>query len=306
MKAFYSILVEDDLYDKIDPDLKKEELKVFAFLGAMLMVLSLISGISIFLYITVIFKNIYIALSVALVTILIIYNLIRLLLVTSISAYHTKLGNYQLNHTMIYEDVKLEGNEEADNLKILETVNQKKENLRKLSAATGLYRIDFAHKINFIVKLIILSFLAIVFATGVELLIFSIQLNESFEAIRNLFANNPDSWIVKEALKADDNYIILNTNSILFAINMLSSGLGWFKLIFDAVFVLLFTIPTVIVHKSSRIYDSSYVRELALHELSITYYHHLHKERFCKKIEEEILNYDLSYLLDSSNTKNGR
>jgi hypothetical protein len=63
---------------------------------------------------------------------------------------------------------------------------------------------------------------------------------------------------------------------------------------------LLFVIPLFITYKSSRVFDSSYVKELALHEVSISYYSYLVKERACEKITESVLEYNLEHLVKSS------
>jgi hypothetical protein len=188
--------------------------------------------------------------------------------------------------------------EEKDQLKILEVVNRKKESLRNISKTKGSYNKNLEQRITFIIKLIILIFLALIFATGIELLIFSNQLNEAFEAIKLLYAEQPESWMLSRALNPNEgNFYILNTNSILLAIDVLNFGLGWIKYLLDAAFIILFIIPLLISFKSNKIFDSNYVRELALHEVSVSYYSYLIKERACEKISESILSYNLKNML---------
>ena len=76
-------------------------------------------------------------------------------------------------------------------------------------------------------------------------------------------------------------------------------GLGWWKTAVDIVFVLIFTIPLLLTYRSRRIFDSYYVRELALHEITISHYHHLMTEDACKHIERELLGIQLDELTES-------
>lgn len=298
MIGIYNILIDDRLYKKVEPKIKRKELLVFGFLSAMIIVLSLISAIATFVYTSVIFKNLIIATIVSFFMLLVIFNLVRLLIVTSITAYHTKLGVFQLDHSLIFDNIKMSEDEEKDQLKILEVVNRKKESLRIISKTKGSHKKNLEQRITFVIKLIILTFLALIFATGIELLIFSNQLNDAFEAIKLLYADQPESWMLSQALNPEGgNFYILNTNSILLAIDVLNFGLGWMKYLLDAAFIVLFITPLLISFKSKKIFDSNYVRELALHEVSVSYYSYLIKERACEKISESILSYNLKNML---------
>lgn len=304
MIGIHRILIDDSLYQKAEQEAKKKEIFIFFCLSAMIVVLSIIAAVSTFVYISIVFKSVLIAISTAIFMFLVIFNLIRLMFITSITAYHTKIGVFQLDHSIAFEDIRFGVDEEKDEIKIHEAVNKKKEALRNLSRTKGSYSPDFAQRISFLFKIFFLSFLAIIFATGIELLIFSPQLNQAFISIRELFANKPDSWILTQAIPAADNYLILDTNSILLAIDMLYAGLGITKFLIDLVFVLLFVIPLVIIYRSKKIYDSNYVRELVLSEVSISYYHYLITERACDKISEKIMKYDLNYMSDRAESTN--
>jgi hypothetical protein len=298
MSGIYNILIDDRLYKKVEPKIKRKELLVFGFLSAMIIVLSLIGTIATFVYTSVIFKNLIVASIASIFMLLVVFNLVRLLIITSITAYHTKLGIFQLDHSLIFDNIKMSEDEEKDQLKILEVVNRKKESLRNISKTKGSYNKNLEQRITFIIKLIILTFLALIFATGIELLIFSNQLNEAFEAIKLLYADQPESWMLSRALNPNEgNFYILNTNSILLAIDVLNFGLGWIKYLLDVAFIILFIIPLLISFKSNKIFDSNYVRELALHEVSVSYYSYLIKERACEKISESIRSYNLKNML---------
>ena len=56
----------------------------------------------------------------------------------------------------------------------------------------------------------------------------------------------------------------------------------------DLIFMVVFLLPLIIVFKSKEIKQSEYVRELALSELTITFYHYMHTQKLCKKILNEI------------------
>ena len=299
MAGMHNILIDERLFKKVDPEIRKKEIFVFSCLSAMVIILALLSGLSTFVYISIVFKNYLIGgFSAAFIT-LVMFNLIRLMIITSLNAYHTKLGSYHLDHTIIYDKIKFDKKNEEEDIKIQEAVYDKKENLRNLSMTKGNYKPDTAQRITFLFKVFSLSFLALIFATGIEILIFSAQLNESFADIRTVLANNPDSWVYSKALNPElGNFLIINTHSILLAIDVLYSGLGWIKYLIDAIFILLFIIPIVIIYRSKKVYESSYIKELALHEISISYYHHLHTERYCEILHENIMDFNLEHLIE--------
>jgi serine/threonine protein kinase len=95
------------------------------------------------------------------------------------------------------------------------------------------------------------------------------------------------------------SFSVLNTNSLLLALEILSKGLGYWKVLIDFIFILIFLLPLIIVIKSKEIKQSEYVRELALSELSITFYHYLHTQKLCKKIERDIKSNEILFSKNS-------
>jgi hypothetical protein len=302
MYALHKILIDERLLQKTDPQKKDQELLVFSILGLMIIIISILGSLSTFIYCLLIFKNIIIAASASFFLFLVLFNLSRLMLITSINAYHTKLGVFHFEHELAYESYHGQDNTIVKDLKFQEIVNDKKDRLRKHAETNGRYRPSFVQRITFLLKLGFFAFLAIFFANGIELLLFSGQLNEAFDMIREIYVNQPDSWLIKKALTPDEKgFWILNSNSILLSINVLSMGLGWWKTATDIVFVLIFTIPLLLTYRSRRIFDSNYVRELALHEITISHYHHLMTDDACKRIENELLGMQLDALTESEN-----
>lgn len=301
MFGIHGILIDDRLFKKIESEVRKKEIFIFSCLSAMVVVLALIAGLSTFVYLSIVFKSYFIGSVSAVFMSLVIFNLLRLMIITSLNAYHSRLGTFHLNHSLAYDELKFDLKNETEDIKIQELVNDKKEHLRILSQTKGKYRSDLSQRITFVFKILSLSFLALIFASGVEIFIFSSQLNEAFANVRTMLSTEADSWIYSKALNPDEGeFIIINTHSILLAIDVLYFGLGWKKYLIDAIFIMIFIIPIVIIYRSRIVYESNYIKELALHEISISYYHHLHKEKACAEIHEKIVNYNLDYLAEFS------
>jgi hypothetical protein len=147
----------------------------------------------------------------------------------------------------------------------------------------------------------ILTIIALVFANGLELFLFNNQINEVLNDLLRLYTAKNETWLVENLLNPANgsSFSVLNTNSLLLALEILSKGLGYWKVLIDFIFILIFLLPLIIVIKSKEIKQSEYVRELALSELSITFYHYLHTQKLCKKIERDIKSNEILFSKNS-------
>jgi alanine dehydrogenase len=63
----------------------------------------------------------------------------------------------------------------------------------------------------------------------------------------------------------------------------------------DIIFLVIFLIPLALVFKSKEIKQSEYMRELALSEITITFYHYMHTQKLCQKIIQEVKNKEIKF-----------
>ncbi len=135
-----------------------------------------------------------------------------------------------------------------------------------------------------------------VFSTGFQLLIFKGQINEVLEKTTQILSQElPDSWLLMNVLTPSnkEEFVLLNCNSLLLVIHLLVKGLGFWKLVLDVIFMLLILLPLILIHKSKEIQNGSYVKELALHEVSISFLHFLKTQKYCADLLKQNLSDDL-------------
>lgn len=279
-----------------DEAIREAELRRFDLLSMMLVLVAFVAALAAWVFVLLIAHSLLVATALGTLVGLLIYNLYRIMLVTSINAYHTPLWEVQKNHEQLYQHIHVAHAAAFDEADIREMVEQRRQELRRLANDSQGYRHDNGQMVTLLLKLGVLAFMALVFATGLELFIFRNQLNESFDAIRSIYTAQPDTWIVRSALSvpAYADFSLLECNSVLFAIDVLRLGLGGWKVVIDLLVVALFIIPLILTYRSHEVIDSVYVREQALQEISISHLHYLSTQAACYKIEQELAEQDLA------------
>ena len=164
-------------------------------------------------------------------------------------------------------------------------MNSKKEELRTVFELPGIISSSKGSGfLTMFIRILFITIFAMIFATGIELFIFKGVINDTLAQTRTLLmSEQPDSWTLKEMLtaKEGDNFIFFNTSSLLLLLDILSTALGYWKLLFDLIILLIFLMPLILVFRSREILFGSYVRELALHEIAISHYHYLKTQKAC-------------------------
>ena len=67
-------------------------------------------------------------------------------------------------------------------------------------------------------------------------------------------------------------------------IGVLKAGLGYWKLLIDVIILFIFMLPLILIFKSKEILKGDYIKELVIHEISISFYHFLKTQKFCSDI----------------------
>jgi hypothetical protein len=219
---------------------------------------------------------------------------------TALDVSGSSLEEYYLDHEKHYRE-NLDIGKKLGNIsdeKIQEIVYVAKDKLReKAQIDIGQKPLTAAHILTMTIRVVVLSIIAIVFATGIELFIFSNQINDVLDQLKLQYSSHGDTWMVENIFTPNkgENFIIFNSNSLLLNLDLLVKGLGFWKIIFDIVFLTIFLLPLIIVFKSKEIKQSEYMQELVLSEMTITFYHFLHTQKLCENIFNEIQKQKISY-----------
>jgi len=284
--------IDTDLLTKVDPKHSERQTLILSTLTLMLFVISIICFFSGIVYALIIFQSWPIALFIGVFLSVMVFNLYRLLVMTALDVSESSLEPYYLDHEKHYSDyVELEEDySKLTDEKIKEIVYVAKDKLREKTALNPPNRDTKRHPLTMFLRVIILTIIGLVFANGLELFLFNNQINEVLNDLVKLYATKNETWMVENMLnpREGSSFSVLNTNSLLLALEILNKGLGNWKILIDLIFILIFLLPLIIVLKSKEIKQSEYVQELALSELTITFYHYLHTQKLCKKIENEI------------------
>ena len=293
MNWHLQIGVDRDLLKKVDPAQNERQTYILSTLSMMLVVVALICFFSTVIYTLVVFHNWAIAIAVGIFLSLVVFNLYRLFVMTALDVSGTSLEEIYMDHEKHYADYHEIGSDitNMSDEKIQEITSLSKEKLReKAEMDIGNKPLSFAHVLTMTLRVGILSIIALVFATGIELYIFKNQINDALSQLKQYSTAVGETWFVENILSPgqNDEFYIFDANSLLLVIDILQRGLGNWKILIDIIFLIIFLIPLALVFKSKELKQSEYMRELALSEITISFYHYLHTQRLCQNIMNEI------------------
>ena len=180
-----------------------------------------------------------------------------------------------------------------NDLEIQNRVNKKKQELRLLSYNSQPLTSNYISVIiSICIRFLYLGVIAYIFAFGLEIYIFKDQINEVLLETKALLSTeNPTSFLI-QSINVDPGHSFIeyiHSNSLLFVIEILTNGLGNIKYIIDGIIILIFIGPALLHLTSSEILKGAYVKELAIHEISISHYHYLKTQKLCKLILERYI-----------------
>ena len=302
--------VDTDLLKKVDPMHNERQTFILSSLTLMLFVISIICFFSSLVFSLIIFHNWLVSLFVATFLAIVVFNLYRLFVMTALDVSGSSLEPYYLDHEKHYlEHIELDEDfSDYSDEKINGIVYGAKDKLREKTEMEFPSSNKSLDPLTMTIRISILSIIALVFCNGIELFLFKNQINLVLEDLVSLYSANKEIWIVENLLKPDNgtNFSVVNTNSLLLSLDILGQGLGYWKLLIDFIFIILFLLPLIIVFKSKEIKQSEYVRELALSELTISFYHYIHSRKLCKNIIKEIKSKEIILSNESNKIINGK
>lgn len=278
--------VDISLLDKVDPEQRDKQIFSFSLLTIMLIIIGLICTFSSMIYLMIIFHSWFISISAAIFFGLVAFNVYRMLVMTALDAYGTVLGEYMRNHEMHYFEHVDREEKFADHSdeKILEIVGVAKQKLRERPVfETGRKSMKVSEVLTMSIRVVILSILALTFATGIEIFMFRDKINDIIKVLSQLYTAQGDTWTIENILRPapGDEFFIINSNSLLLVIDVLERGLGNWKILIDLFFLIVFLIPLALVFRSKEVKRDLYVKEMILNMVSITFYHYIHTQKYC-------------------------
>lgn len=282
---------DDSLMESVGTEeIRSRQRLVYRMLSIIIFTLSVLCAVSSVVYMLIIFHSWFIALLVGIFLGLVVFNLNGLIVITAFGAHGTTLAEYFNDHDRYFRE-HLDPDEDLRNMsdEVLEA--------RVKKARMALERLptfDIARKPNSFdgvftmsIRVLFLMVLAILFSTGIEILIFRSQINGTLEELLMHYRDVGDIWMVNEVLSPKDGkpFTMIQSNSILLVVELLCSGLGNWKVLIDLVFMAIFITPLMIVFRSREFREGEYIRAYVLSSLSISFRHHLITRRYCQQVD---------------------
>jgi hypothetical protein len=281
--------IDIDLLKKSDPVVRDRQIWMLSLLSVMLIVIGLICTASTILYVLIVFHNWPIAICAGVFIGLVAFNLYRLLVMTAMDGSGTVLGDYMSDHEKhIFEQI--DHNADLSNWpeeRILEFSARAKQQLREKPLMDKLKSgMNASSVLTMTIRVLMLSVMALIFATGIEIYIFKDQINSVMSHLKEAYQETGDIWMVNNILSPEegDDFYIIQSNSLLLVLEVLSEGLGYWKLLLDILFMILFLIPLAIVFRSKEISKGEYIKEWVLSSVTISLYHYLSSRKYCQQL----------------------
>jgi hypothetical protein len=249
-----------------------------------------LAGFSFAIYSILIFKNWFIAVSCGVVLSLVVWNILNLIVLLSIIPRYTHLYEIWTDLEQIKKDYYNKDLRGLSEEKIQEIIYDKKEELRNSRDVKLRDISNISYFFKNLMKVSILTLIAIIVGNGIELFIFSDQINLVLEEMRS--NSSGDTWMMENILTASSEkpFILIESNSILLDLEILNSGLNYWKLPVDLIFVFLYLMPLIIILKSKETTEGDYAKELALSEITTSFYFYLISQKKCQLELENIEN----------------
>ncbi len=289
MRLSDQIGIDSDIMQKLPADVVKRQVFIFNGISLMLLVVGLISALSATVYALILFHSWLIAIGVGIFIGAVVFNLYRLFLMTGLDLKGSTLAHYHTKHENHYRE---------HNLYALDgTAYQHADEVLKGWAVTAKDKLRSKIEVNptaprslftIAVRVFVMALLAVIFANGLEILMFSQQINMALADLKQVLP--AEDWTNKYILTPDpeDPFILINANSLLLTFDALASGLGKWKLWMDIMVLAIYMIPLLVIYRSQEVRHGAYVQELALHEINKTTYHYLITQKYCHVIFTEI------------------
>lgn len=303
MNWYRLIGVDDKVLANVDPQHNERQSYILSMIGIMITVIPIICFFSTIVLAAPIFQSWIIGILIGIFLGLVVFNLYRMFVMTALDVSGTSLEEYHTHFEKHFE-ANIDINQDYSKLNDEELIAISKESIIKLRKKTsidsGHYKITFEHLLTMMFRVIILSIIAILFASGIELFLFKNQINSTIQEVINLYKTQNNTEALKVYFDNNGEGLIFKTNSILFLMQVLIKGLGIWKFIIDIVVITIFLTPLAIIFKSMELKKSEYVQELALYEIEFTFLHYLRTQKYCSEMKKKLsIEYNYDFLKEN-------
>ena len=296
MQVSKEIGIDRDVMQKLPIDVVKRQLFIFNSISLTLIVIGLMTSVSGTIYSLIIFHSWLISIGVGIFIGAVVYNLYRLFLMTGLDLKGSSLAYYHMKHENHYVEnnlYSLDGSayQHADEVLKGWAVEAKDKLRSKVSVNSNHPRNVFTVS----VRVFVIALIAVIFANGLEILIFSQPINMALSGLRQSLPT--EDWTYKYILTAqvDEPFILIDANSLLLTFDALDSGLGKWKTLMDIIVFIIYMIPLIVIYRSKEIRHGAYVQEQALHEINKTTYHYLRTQKYCYGVFTEVKEMEIPF-----------
>ena len=304
-KYFFGI--DEEYIAVLDEKVSRRQIMVYNVLSIMLIILVILAFTAGYVYGVIIFGDIVSALIVGLFMSFISFIILLLVLFLNKTTKYRTLYELMTNMEPVFK--KFYG-KDLTNMSDVEAYKIVEDHKAQISLSNIEPDPDPFHLSKIFtsaIKVFLILILSIVIANGVELLLFKGSINESFIKIKNsdqlqksiqkqkLSKSNAfekgieAQWTLSMLEENRDNpFRIINSYSILLALDVMNMTMGKWKLVIDLLFSLLFLSPFIIVKKSKEFSGGEYQKEVAVNDISTSFLFFLLSQRKCQQIKKVI------------------
>ena len=311
--------VNPKLLDQLPEDLALKQSRLFHLLGAMMLVISMLSAFSGAIYGLVLFNDDRIAACCAVFLGLIGFIIVQMLLFSSLQTGFNKLKNQLSNMDTLYANFTQQDMRGISDEQALELVTQQKQVLRT--------EIDNTPSNSNFSRIIIVSFVVSVLlgwsfliSTAYQFFVFKDQLNHSFNSIMKnpqvnrlansyqtaelndpFYAQKLEAIGIMKMLKKDKAkpFRLLHCHSVLFSYKVLAKGIGNHRLWINFLMAIILLLPFFFVKKSIEIQRGLLLKEVVIESIGASLLMFLLSLRETQQCKDRIENqFDFNKLLD--------
>jgi hypothetical protein len=304
----YLFGIREEYFHKISSEERKKQFFAFNLLAMMFFVLVSLSFIAGICYGLVVFQVWSLAIITGVFLGGISFVLLLLVLFLNMTTNYQKLYSTMTDMSEVFKTYQNQDLSGMSDEKALQIVQTHKMELREKNLFPDHRPFYVSGIIVSLIKVVLIIVLSCIAANGLEMLIFKDMLNESMDVIKNspeLNAENTNGTWAREMLEEKEKkpFLLINCQSIIMIHEILSLGLGKWKVTLDLLFFLLYLIPFILVKKSSRYASGLFLKEVALSDISISLMAFLLTQRKCQQIKKTISDeYDYDQLLNNKST----
>jgi hypothetical protein len=319
----YIFGTRDFLLEKVEEKERSRQFWAYNLLALMFYILVALCVTAGVVYGLVLFNSWLIAIGIGLFLGFISFILLILVLFLNMTTNHQDLYKNMTNMSSIFKQYEGEDFTNLSDEEAVKIVNEQKLLLRDTNHTASFDHFHISGIFSSAIKVVLILIISCVVSNALQLLMFHDRINETLSIIQadsrlqNASHLNDStgfteqtnsinkekqilaSWTL-EMLDPDqgNDFKLVNSKSILLALDVLDMSLGKFKILMDVLFALLFLTPFVLVRKSHEYGGGELLKEAALMDISISLYSFLITQRESKKIHQTIQdNYDYSAIL---------